>query len=414
MHAGQQLPGVGSTPQMDTERRLWFDFLSKLNDRSIQEQRESGATGWVLLAAAIGILYTCIPLIPRFLTVPGALGAASVIFLLEVDGLAFFDVAYGLALRYSTGTVEGRLQPRSLSRFLQAFALVLSFGALILAALHGWPAWRLKLPGSVKWVLVFFGLLWFGNFAASVIGRWRKGSKAKRLQTTVPRFSGLAIPREVGWAVAVVCLGIGICAVWALLVYLRSLDRSSADWITPLSAASHLLALVAVVSILLLRRASKEHRGAYLALERAIVVERLSADEIRARFETEMLGQAVGDWLKTLGDSVRREHAVLKAALGSVRERTKEVEAIDSEYQLERIGRAKVLASEWDKAFDSHFSKLEAYVFQLEEARSFPLSPAEEEILSRVRSDWLELLKQARAENAATAAALEALTPGAL
>jgi hypothetical protein len=409
MHASDQSPGGGSTPQADPERRLWFDFLSKLNDRSIQEQRESGATGWVLLAAAVGILYTCVPLIPHFLSLPGALRAASVIFLLEVDGLAFFYAAYALALHYSKDIAGGRLQPHALSRFLQAFSLAVCFGALILAALHGWPVWRFNLQGFVKWVLVFFGLVWLGDFAVLIVRRWRKGSKAKRLRTTVPTFSGITIPRGEGKVTAVVSLAMSICAVCALLVYLRSLDRLPADWVTPLSAASHLLALVGVVAILLLRRAAREHRGAYLALERAIVVERLSADEIRARFEAEMLGPAVADWLKELGDGVRREHDNLKAALGSVRERAKEIRGIDPRYKLERMGRAKALSADWRKTVEGHLSKLQAFSFQVGEGSDFPLSPVEYKILSRVQAEWHELIRQAKEENNSTAAVLEEL-----
>jgi hypothetical protein len=52
---------------------------------------------------------------------------------------------------------------------------------------------------------------------------------------------------------------------------------------------------------------------------------------------------------------------------------------------------------------------LEACDFQLGESRDFPLSPAEEEILSRIRSDWGEMLKQAKQENNSTAAALKRL-----
>jgi outer membrane lipopolysaccharide assembly protein LptE/RlpB len=64
---------------------------------------------------------------------------------------------------------------------------------------------------------------------------------------------------------------------------------------------------------------------------------------------------------------------------------------------------------DWDKASSSHLSKLEACDFQLGESRDFPLSPAEEEILSRIRSDWGEMLKQAKQENNSTAAALKRL-----
>jgi hypothetical protein len=113
--------------------------------------------------------------------------------------------------------------------------------------------------------------------------------------------------------------------------------------------------------------------------------------------------------MSALGDDVTREYASLKDSLLSVRERTKEVEAIDAQYRLERIGRAQALAAELDTAFYGHISKIEAYLFQLEEGGSFPLSPTERQILVRVCSNWRELLRQAKEENTSTAAALERL-----
>src|ERR1700722_10524788 len=156
MSIGEQLPEIGSTPQMDTERRLWFDFLSKLNDRSIQERRESGATGWVLLAAAVGILYTCVPRIPHFLSLPDALRAAFVIFLLEVDGLVLFCMAFGLAIHWADEATPGRLEPPTFRRFRSLLLAVLYIGALVLAAGHAWFAARFALPGITKWALLAF------------------------------------------------------------------------------------------------------------------------------------------------------------------------------------------------------------------------------------------------------------------
>ena len=405
MGTGLQLPEGGSTPPTDPERRLWFDFLSKLNDRSIQEKRESGATAWVLVAAAVWILYKCVPLIPLFLSLPGALRAASTIFLLEVDGLSFLALALGLALHWADEEVPGRLEPRTFSRPRRLLLLILYIGALVLAAAHGLLAARFAPPGVTRWALVAFCLLWLANFAFPTVEGWRKSSKAKQSGTTVPEFSGLKFPRQVSafarrctgyWHLRRGCVPVLPPVSWPLVRRLDYPARCGEPFPRPF----------AILSILSLRGLSHQSRGAYLKLERAIVVEHISAEEIRARFEEQMLGPEVGNWLKAIGDGFKSECAGFKAALGSVRERTKEVEAIDPKYSIERIGRAKALMADWNKAAESYLSKLDGYVFQLEECNAFPLSADEREILSRILSSWKELSREAKEENHSTAAAL--------
>jgi hypothetical protein len=172
---------------------------------------------------------------------------------------------------------------------------ILCFGGLALAAAPVWPVVGCALPAFVKWGFVVVGFFWVAGSVFAIIVRWRKGFTARRLRTTLPEFSGLPFPRAAAGIGAGVYSAIGIWVIVALFAYLRFLSASLIDWIAPIAAASHLLVLGAVVCILLVRGASREHRSAHLVLERAILLERLSAEEIRSRYETEMLGLAVGD-----------------------------------------------------------------------------------------------------------------------
>jgi hypothetical protein len=83
----------GETSNPDAARKLWFDYLAKLNDRSLQKTAASGATTWVLLGVAGAILYKIVPQLPHFLSLHGILGSTSVVFLLEVDSTLCFESA---------------------------------------------------------------------------------------------------------------------------------------------------------------------------------------------------------------------------------------------------------------------------------------------------------------------------------
>ena len=87
-----QPPEEGQAPSPDAERKLWLDYLAKLNDRQLQSARASGITTWVLLGVAAAILYKSVPQLPEFLSAPGTLGSSLIILMFEVDALLFLSL----------------------------------------------------------------------------------------------------------------------------------------------------------------------------------------------------------------------------------------------------------------------------------------------------------------------------------
>jgi hypothetical protein len=49
----------------DAERKIWLDYLGKLNDRELH-RKTLGPTDWGLIGVAAVILYRCIPQAPAF------------------------------------------------------------------------------------------------------------------------------------------------------------------------------------------------------------------------------------------------------------------------------------------------------------------------------------------------------------
>lgn len=159
------------------DRKLWFDFLSKLNDRSLQQKRESGATTWVLLAAAAAIVYKCVPLIPQFLSVPATLKAASLIFILEVDILMFFGVVVNIALPWPENPMLGRLLSRAAARFKHGIGPVFYIAGFVMAVAHALIARDYIGSRFIKWTLAGLTLIWFTNAVIPAIVEWRKNPR---------------------------------------------------------------------------------------------------------------------------------------------------------------------------------------------------------------------------------------------
>src|SRR5579872_2462942 len=53
------------------ERRLWFDYLSELNDRALH-RRALQPTSWVLIGLLAAIMYRAVPQVPSYLEISNA------------------------------------------------------------------------------------------------------------------------------------------------------------------------------------------------------------------------------------------------------------------------------------------------------------------------------------------------------
>ena len=117
-----QPPEEGQAPSPVAERKLWLDYLGKLNDRHLKSDRASGVTTWVLLGLAAAILYKSVPQLPEFLSTPNALGSSLIILMFEVDVLLFLILFLAYLVYFCTGAVQGRLFPETKKREKQVIA----------------------------------------------------------------------------------------------------------------------------------------------------------------------------------------------------------------------------------------------------------------------------------------------------
>ena len=105
--AQDSLPST-NTSSLNAERRLWFDFISRLNERNLEASTKSGATTWVLFGVVVAIIYRCVPRIPSFLSNPAYFSATRTIFFLELNTVSAFSMLLTGLMHYSIGSSEMR------------------------------------------------------------------------------------------------------------------------------------------------------------------------------------------------------------------------------------------------------------------------------------------------------------------
>jgi hypothetical protein len=384
-------------PSEDVDRKLWFDLLSKINDRNLQTARASGATTWVLLGVAAAIIYKGTPTLPLVLSSRAQLAETSVVFVLLFDFLMMLLLALAFAVLYVEGQREMRVQTELSKRAKNVLFL---FGFVVLLAvtvMHIWLATKIAVGIAMRSTLVGLGGLWTTNILFPVAKWLRARWTARRLKAAVPAFDGVDVPMIARPIVGCVFLLVSIVPGWVLLRYLNVLSHSPTGMVLPLGTAGHLLALLVVCCILFGRVfIAAPHRDAFAALEQAIVVEKLSPTDIRSRFVTQLLGPSAAEWLQRIADRAKAADELFSESVRRVHGRLPDVEGISADYLLERAGRANFLVDELSSAYDQHNAELDACLFQLEEYARFPMSPIERSTFNGILDERKVAIEQRR------------------
>lgn len=376
-------------PNEDNLRRLWFDYLSKLNDRELQSSRASGITTWALLAVAAVIVYRGVPEIPRLLSQAGAVRGTVVALILEID-VAFF-LALGVVglFYYCSGEAQARLLPECNRRAAEVTVWVGWACLLALAAGHFLVALLLGTLPFVRWVLIAFGALWLWDLIDAIRRRLKKERQARRHKLPAPSFTVSRFGPAAGPLIAVGMLPFAALSAASLITFLRSLHGPPTAWILPLAAGTEGLLLIVVLATLLFRGLSSTSRGVFLALERDVVLYGLKGSELKARYIRDVLGTSVADWLEELDQKRRQNMSEMRSLLNSLEPKAAEIESLDSSLHHERSGRARDFMGGYRSRIHALIEELRGTNFLLRQLlREASPETWEIEALSRILREW--------------------------
>lgn len=372
-----------SKPDSD-ERKLWLDYLKTLNDRRLQSRQRSGLTNYVLLALLAGIVATFLPKACPFLKAGNNMETSLTVFLLETDAVIYLAFAVVTVLYYVSGRLESRIAPESETRLNQIRYWTAISLLLLLALLHLGNGIRKQ--GFVRWAVLSMSL-WFGvNVFLALRKTVQKIAKAKRYKIPVPQFRFVKIQQN--WECFVYggfSFVIGAFASYSLVRVLSG----SPSWLVPLQAATIAFSCCLLAMVLLYRLLIDATQGSYDVLERDIILQKLTPAEIKSRFERQILGRDIIDWLDDLLKTVETADQELKAAFDSVNEKMQDVRQIDPANPAERAARAKPSLDEMIAALTQNASKHEQIHFKMKLFLEEYKGDRGYEILTR----WVEQLK---------------------
>jgi hypothetical protein len=386
----EDLPSQGTQPLSDdAQRKLWFEYLAKLNDRELQSSQAYGFTPWALLALVAAIIYHGVPQIPAFLSTPGAATASLVTLLLEIDVLCFGGISVVALIGYCGPASQSRLLPELNKRAAQVRNWTLRIFFAAVAAMHFIASARTTGFPNARWVLVAFGLLWTINLLQGIWMDLKAAREAKKNKLPLITLSITNSSAQFGSPIAAaVMFPIAVVPLVTLFNFLRAIHGHGLLWVSTLGTATDVLVIIVVLWALFFMAIDSMSRGVFIALERDVILESLPPSEIRARFIREALGSSVGDWLETVYQKRRESFSRIGRLMDSLKHRVQEIEAIDPGFTLERAGRAQKLLDELDAGLNSYLEELKGFLYQLRQVMTVSPNTWERGLLTRMIEQW--------------------------
>ncbi|MBZ5645145.1 MAG: hypothetical protein LAO19_20485 [Acidobacteriia bacterium] len=314
----------------EAARKVWLDYIGKLNDRHRQSIGSSGATSWVLFGALVAILLSTIPRLTSFLKNPANLSSALVCFAFEFDVAIMLLAAYSYLLYFHLGGMATRTVPDRSRRVQPIIHVGVMMMQLFLIFSHFLAAKSAPVgPKSLRWGLAGVGLFWAVNLYMLVRKDTHKFRQSRQLGIPIPWFQGAGIDPQLGAPI-----GFGICAsltglfLAGLIWYISLQMRAGEDWLAPLDASCSVLVFLVILVALAYRGFKVTLADSYEVLERSILLENLSPSDIRAKFIAQFIGSSAAEWLKDqiaslkeADDALLRVHAEIHRALDELEAR---------------------------------------------------------------------------------------------
>lgn len=339
-----------------TDTDLWFRYIVKQNDRALSRRTASGLTTWAVAAVIATLLFQVVDRLPLIVTGSGTVPLHALAVVGTIDLLVFGLLFLFALLIGGITTIEARLATRldaATEPVVLVPTLVIMLGVAVLnfytfgvARKHNLWGWPFVLLG------IFFAVEAIGPIASKISTRVRTRGVRDLPNLSAPLTASAS--RRAHFAVTLVAIGFVGTAIAAIPVV------QAFPHVTTTFQAETLKWAMRVDAVLLLFvfccfRLSGFLRERHLErLERRIVLEGLTGDEIGQLYVREYLGPTVQDWLAEAEEELSRLYAEFEQAAETAEERFHEVAQVDRSMTYEISGRMKEICSMIDPPRDAY------------------------------------------------------------
>lgn len=328
----------------ETGADLWFRYLTKLNDRALNRRTASGLTTWALAAVIAALLFRVLDHMPMLTTRHDSLSLHALAVVGIMNVLIFGLLTTISLVAKGMPTMEARLSTRlerAANPAVYAPALALLFAVSVLNFFVTEPA---RLRGLSRWPFLTLGVFFAFQLIFPAISKVRtmfRNRAARDLpDLSTPPYHASAKLRsafEFG-LLAMAFAGLAIATVPAI----QSLPHVTTTMHVEALKWAMQVAGVLLLSVFLCFRMVGLLRERHLErLERRIVLENLSSEEISNLYVREFLGPTVQDWLAEAEQELSRRYTEFEDAASAAEISFRELTTIDPSMTYEITGRKK-------------------------------------------------------------------------
>ena len=380
----------------DTNRRVWLDYITELNNRYLNNQRASGITTWAI-GGLIGFLILNI-----FEYIPSVLIANQNTFILQIIittailnlttfTFAFFVFLLSLSDLQSETRIKSKIDRGSKPALyvpLLVFFLIIIFLNLYSEAKAS--VWGLS-SFPFKSISLFFIISIIGNQLTKVVRYLKNRRFYKELPNLYlsPFFHPNPTMRN-GLKVFSTILFISLL-ILALIPFIEGFQTIfDADHLDIVKVAIYITILIYMLLFVCFRVVDKIGHNFLLNLERRIVLENLQSDQIKKEFIINYFGETLRDWIINAERNLNNLYKDYLDVAIEAEERLKELEKMDSTLRYEIHGRRKDIFNDYTKAgsnYHKYSQKLLSQITHLMKENAFY---QESDVLRDLIENWEE------------------------
>lgn len=380
------------------EEKIWLDYIIKLNDRYFSKQKTSGFTSYAILGILGIILFDIIDIVSSNLPFSGHYanfyiylnnsfntGIAIIIFLAFLGSVCLPIQSPRLSVRMS-------VLPSFVFSIL-SISFVFSTLILNIITIYNQHLNASKIPYKIFSFSI--GTILILTFLQKINLYRKKLKLAKSTESkgfTFPKLSYLPITEIPFYNVA-----LSLIIIFSLLLIVNSmyswidLIRSSNIIQTPflIKISIELTVFIFLIFMFIQKFISSKHNLFLENLERRIIVENLTSDEIKKIFVREFLGETTRDWINEIQRTIDQKYDNVMSELDKSKQALVEVMKIDTQYEYEISGRKEKLCQNAHKPYNDYMKYTEEKITQIDyllAQQAFIFS--ENELLSQLISLW--------------------------
>ncbi len=347
-------------PGEKTTREMWFDYVVKLNDRNLLRKRAYGVTVWAICGLLGILLYRILDKIPQIVTSPESCSLLTLSFATLLNlSIAFIIILYGL-IGFLKAPYDIRLKS-TLKRFadpvnafwgviIHLLLLFFNLRAFFLADQISTPSW----PYMVMAIYAAFDL--FSRIRKRIIlfrkFRFRMFDLPYLLE---PSWFSTTGEKMVTSAIFLL-IGIGIAFIPSIGIIHLFRHTVILNHIYILKASIEITLFLYILLFLVAQLVEYLQESFLTDLERRIIVDNLSPEEIRESLVNEFLGPTVSEWLYRMKTELGMKYDSTKKVIQDCEKELLELRKIDKSYKHEIEGRKKEIHDATTKAYKEYLN----------------------------------------------------------